>query len=70
VGQARSVKDDESMSSEADRSPKLSSFEQLRYARQILHLESRTLAQLAELGVPILAITGRADRRDRRGQSA
>jgi D-arabinose 5-phosphate isomerase GutQ len=36
------------MSSEAARSARLSSFEQLRYARQILHLESRILAQLAK----------------------
>ena len=35
------------MSSDAARSARLSPFEQLRYARQILQLESRTLAQLA-----------------------
>ena len=40
--------DDESMGSEAARSPRLGSFEQLRYARQILPRESRTLAQLAK----------------------
>ncbi len=36
------------MSSDAARSAKPGSFEQLRYARQVLLLESRTLAQLAK----------------------